>query len=136
MLRRPRAETDAHTDKFRSAGFTRLFAMLRVELGDDYLANVDAHLARLKFHRGVLISGRLGRGNVGIDASITQFGEGSGAAFVALVEAERVTGRGLAQQAKWPGPFLVGSAQQIIGRCTSTGRRSAMTSWPTARASA
>jgi len=43
-----------------------LFATLRKELDDEYLATVEAHLSRLKFRRGVLISARLGKGNMGV----------------------------------------------------------------------
>ena len=40
--------------------------MLREELGDEYLATIEAHLSRLKFRRGVLVSARLGKGNLGV----------------------------------------------------------------------
>jgi DNA mismatch repair ATPase MutS len=66
VLRRLRQEADAHAVRFASEGFTTLFAMLRKELGDEYLATVEAHLSRLKFRRGVLISARLGKGNMGV----------------------------------------------------------------------
>ncbi len=65
MLRRLRQEADVHAGRFASAGFTRLFAMLREELDDAYLATIEAHLGRLKFRQGVLISARLGMANLG-----------------------------------------------------------------------
>lgn len=65
-LRRLRQLPDAHAGRFASEGFTTLFAMLRKELGDEYLTTVEAHLTRLKFRRGVLVSARLGKGNMGV----------------------------------------------------------------------
>jgi hypothetical protein len=47
---------------FRSAGFTRLFAMLNDELADDYLKAVEQHLRELEFKRGVFESAELGKG--------------------------------------------------------------------------
>jgi DNA mismatch repair ATPase MutS len=41
--------------------------MLRRELSDDYFAEIEAHLRRLQFQEGVLVSGRLGTGNKGTD---------------------------------------------------------------------
>jgi DNA mismatch repair ATPase MutS len=64
-LRRLRRVAEAFADRFKSEGFTTLFAMLRRELGEDYLATVEAHLSQLKFRRGVLISARLDKGNTG-----------------------------------------------------------------------
>ena len=66
VLRRLRNIANTHAHRFASEGFTRLFAMLRRELDDEYLATVEAHLSRLKFRRGVLVSARLGRGNMGV----------------------------------------------------------------------
>jgi DNA mismatch repair ATPase MutS len=40
--------------------------MLRRELGEQYLASIEAHLSQLKFRRGVLISARLGKGNTAV----------------------------------------------------------------------
>jgi DNA mismatch repair ATPase MutS len=65
MLRRLRMEAEVHADKFASDGFRTLFATLRRELDDAYLSIVEAHLARLKFRHGVLLSARLGPGNTG-----------------------------------------------------------------------
>jgi len=66
MLKRLRAIADEHAAQFRSQGFTRLFAMLSDELGDEYFQTVEAHLKELRFRRGVLLSAQLGRGNKGI----------------------------------------------------------------------
>jgi DNA mismatch repair ATPase MutS len=65
-LRRLRRTAEVYADRFASEGFTTLFAMLRRELDEEYLATVEAHLSRLKFRRGVLISARLGAGNMGV----------------------------------------------------------------------
>jgi MutS domain V len=65
MFRRLRGIADTHAASFRSEGFTRLFAMLSRELGDDYLAEIEAHLGELAFRRGTLISATLGKGNRG-----------------------------------------------------------------------
>jgi hypothetical protein len=48
---------------FRSPAFKRFFAMLLEELDDPYFELVNAHLERLKFRRGNLMSAKLGRGN-------------------------------------------------------------------------
>lgn len=65
MLTRLRAFADAHAARFESAGFTHLFAMLRAEFSDDYIARIHSHLAELKFDAGVLLSAELGAGNEG-----------------------------------------------------------------------
>jgi DNA mismatch repair ATPase MutS len=64
-LKRLRRIADEQTDQFQSDGFSRLFAMLKAELSDDYFAIIEDHLRRLKFRWGVLISAELGRGNKG-----------------------------------------------------------------------
>jgi DNA mismatch repair ATPase MutS len=56
---------DAHYEKFRSEGLTRLFDMLTKELNDDYLSVVENHFRQLKFRNGLLISAQLGEGNKG-----------------------------------------------------------------------
>jgi MutS domain V len=65
MFRRLRDIADAQAASFRSEGFTRFFAMLSKELGDEYLAEIDAHIGELAFRRGTLMSVRLGRGSKG-----------------------------------------------------------------------
>jgi len=65
MLRRLRKEADTHSDKFASSGFTVFFAMLQRELDDEYFNIVQAHLSRLQFRHGVLISAEIGKGNKG-----------------------------------------------------------------------
>ena len=65
MLKALRAIADRHGEKFESDGFSRLFAMLRQELSDEYFARIEKHLKQLKFRKGVLISAQLGQGNKG-----------------------------------------------------------------------
>jgi MutS domain V len=61
-LRLLRRIADENRDKFESKGLIRLLAMLRQELSDGYLAEVEAHLATLRFRRGMLLSAKLGKG--------------------------------------------------------------------------
>jgi DNA mismatch repair ATPase MutS len=65
ILARLRKIADEDAAKFRSEGFTNLFAMLRRELDGDYFVAVRRHLAQLKFRGGVLISAELGNANKG-----------------------------------------------------------------------
>ncbi len=64
-FRQLRGIADAHAASFRSEGCTRFFAMLSRELGDEYLAEIDAHIGELAFRRGTLLSATLGKGNKG-----------------------------------------------------------------------
>jgi len=59
-LRQLRDTATAHESKFKSEAFTRLFAMLRGELNEEYLESVQDHLTISKFKRGVLLSAELG----------------------------------------------------------------------------
>jgi hypothetical protein len=65
LLKTLRTVADEQAGNFRSAGFTQLFSMLSAELSDEYFAEIDTHLSTLKFRRGVLVSARLGSGNLG-----------------------------------------------------------------------
>ena len=65
ILKRLRVAADQHANKFESEGFSRLFVMLREELSNEYFAAIEAHLKRLKFRHGVLISAELSEGNSG-----------------------------------------------------------------------
>ncbi len=64
-LRELRQAADTHAKDFQSEGFRRFFAMIRRELGDEYLAVIEEHLKELAFRRGVLLSADLGNGNEG-----------------------------------------------------------------------
>ncbi|HEY6333046.1 MAG TPA: DNA mismatch repair protein MutS [Blastocatellia bacterium] len=65
VLKRLRVVAGQQQDTFRSEGFTRFFAMVRQELDDEYFATIEGHLDQLRFRPGVLISGKLGKGNKG-----------------------------------------------------------------------
>jgi DNA mismatch repair ATPase MutS len=65
LLIKLRHIADKNADKFESEGFARFFAMIRKELEDEYLADIQDHLRELKFREGVLISAELGEGNEG-----------------------------------------------------------------------
>ncbi|OHV05166.1 MutS-related protein [Mycobacterium talmoniae] len=64
-LKQLRSLADRHADQFRSAGFGQLLAMVREQLADDYLRQLDEQLAELQLPRGVLLSAQLGLGNKG-----------------------------------------------------------------------
>ncbi|MEK0084687.1 MutS-related protein [Benzoatithermus flavus] len=58
---------DEHAPSFGSEGFRRLVATLDADMDDRYFATVQECLRVLRFRRGVLVSARLGKGNLGID---------------------------------------------------------------------
>ena len=62
VLRRLRQLADEQAERFESEGFRRLFAKLREELADDYLATVEHHLSELEFRQGVLETAAFGKG--------------------------------------------------------------------------
>jgi DNA mismatch repair ATPase MutS len=65
MLKKLRHIAEEQADRFESEGFTRLFAMLKQELSDEYFASIQNHLSTLKFRNGILISAELDEGNKG-----------------------------------------------------------------------
>jgi DNA mismatch repair ATPase MutS len=75
VLKRLRQIADQQAQDFRSEGFTRFFAMLKLELADDYLQTVEQHLRELGFNRGVLESARLGQGDKGRDYTVRRLRE-------------------------------------------------------------
>lgn len=74
-LREVRLLAERHAADFDSEGFTRLFAMLRQELDDEYLAGVARQLDELGFGRGALLSAALGRGNRGARYTLRRPGQ-------------------------------------------------------------
>jgi len=64
-LRELRSIRDEHAGQFRSVGFRQLFAMIGDQLPDEYLQQLDDHLAELDHPRGTLLSARLGLGHKG-----------------------------------------------------------------------
>jgi hypothetical protein len=63
MLRKLRGTAEEQAGRFKSDGFTALFAMLGKELSDEYLASIQSHLTELKFRKGVLLRAELGEWN-------------------------------------------------------------------------
>lgn len=59
------ADADAH--RFVSEGWNEFYAMLRRDLDDEFFQQVRDHLEQLRFQHGVLLSARLGEGNIGDD---------------------------------------------------------------------
>jgi DNA mismatch repair ATPase MutS len=65
VLRKIRSIAEQNAGSFESEGFTSLFAMLRKELHEEYLATIKNHLKELKFRKGALLSAELGDINEG-----------------------------------------------------------------------
>jgi hypothetical protein len=63
LLRRVRAEADAHASELRSAGMRALFASVQDELSDAYLAEVERYLDLVDFRGGLFETVRLGMAN-------------------------------------------------------------------------
>lgn len=63
MLRKLRSIADERAGQFKSEAFSTLFAMLRKELSDEYLAAVQNHLTELSFRKGILLNAELGEWN-------------------------------------------------------------------------
>lgn len=72
MLRRIKGIADAQASHFGSPGMSALFAMLRREFGEDYLSEIERHLAELRFRGGLLMSARLGDSNESTDYVLRQ----------------------------------------------------------------
>lgn len=62
-----RALADESGAEFESEAFSRFFAMIVAEIDDAYLELVAAHLRRLEFRNGVLVSARLADGGKGTE---------------------------------------------------------------------
>jgi DNA mismatch repair ATPase MutS len=67
LLRQLRKIAENRGPAFRSEGFRSLFAMLRRELSEEYLAQIQDQLKELELRKGAILSARLGEGNKGID---------------------------------------------------------------------
>lgn len=65
LIRKLSKFTDAHADKFTSAGWTAFYSRLKDELGNEYVTGIEEHLERLKFPGGMVLSAELGSGNKG-----------------------------------------------------------------------
>jgi MutS domain V len=60
MLRKLRDTGAGSASRFKSEGFTTLFAMIAKELDEPYLATIEDHLGISRFEQGVLLSAQLG----------------------------------------------------------------------------
>jgi MutS domain V len=67
MLRKLKDLAEEQAGRFQSSAFTALFAMLKNELDDEYLASIENHLTELKFRKGVLLSAGLGDWNESVN---------------------------------------------------------------------
>ena len=56
---------------FHSPGFQRFFDMVLEELDENYLAEINEHLRRLRFKDGMLIAASLGRANKGTNYTLS-----------------------------------------------------------------
>ena len=65
VLRRLRRIADEHVNGLDSAGLKNLFASVRTELDDAYLAELEGQLQELEFKQGMLMTAELGRGSRG-----------------------------------------------------------------------
>jgi len=65
VLREVRRVADAGAGSFGSKGFSTLIEMLRRDLTDEYLAEIEHHLAYVRYSEALLTSAELGEGNEG-----------------------------------------------------------------------
>ena len=63
MLTKLKGIVEEQAGRFDSEAFRALFATIRTELGDEYLASAQNHLTELRFRKGVLLSAELGEWN-------------------------------------------------------------------------
>ena len=87
-LRKLRAFAEEQAGRFESEAFTALFATLRNELDEEYLATIRNHLMELKFRKGVLMSAQLGKMNESTNYVLRQ-GRGKEPGWL-----ERIFGKG------------------------------------------
>jgi DNA mismatch repair ATPase MutS len=65
VLQKLRSIAEENAGSFESEGFRSLFATLKKELNQEYLAMIKTHVTELKFRKGVLLSAELGDNNEG-----------------------------------------------------------------------
>ncbi|HXJ96039.1 MAG TPA: DNA mismatch repair protein MutS, partial [Terriglobia bacterium] len=70
ILRKLRGVAEDQAGRVESEAFSNLFAMLRKELSDEYLASIQNHLVELKFRKGVLLRAQLGEWNESTDLAL------------------------------------------------------------------
>jgi hypothetical protein len=68
LLKKLSRIADSHAETFVSQGWAAFFAMLKRDLGDQYIAGAAHQLEKLKFRNGMmLLSAKLSKGNKGAD---------------------------------------------------------------------
>jgi hypothetical protein len=72
MLRKLRRIAEDADGRVHSEAFTVLVAMLKSELGNEYLATIEQYLAELKFRDGTLLSASLGENNEGTNYMLSK----------------------------------------------------------------
>ncbi|WDL99782.1 MutS-related protein [Alicyclobacillus sp. ALC3] len=87
-LHKLRSIADQNRNRVESAGLTALFDMVQVELSDDYLERVRAHLKRFDIDNGMLLRVQLGPGNRGTHYTLVQ-DENRGPNWLGLVLGRR-----------------------------------------------
>lgn len=70
LLRRLQQVSARAAGQFQAAAFQEMFGAIDQELGEEYLAQVEAHLRELELRDGVLISAELGTGNKGVSYTL------------------------------------------------------------------
>lgn len=78
VLIRLRGLADNEASKFISPGFKRFFTMLKIELEDDYVAQIRSYLQELRFENGMLVSAELGSGNKGSNYTLRRLNREEG----------------------------------------------------------
>lgn len=76
---------EQHVGTFESEAFDRLFLEVQTELNDAYLARIDTHIKDLRFRGGILLSARLGPGNVGSEYVLREPNQPEGGYFKRLL---------------------------------------------------
>jgi DNA mismatch repair ATPase MutS len=72
MLRKLRKIAEDADGRVHSEAFTTLMAMIKSELGDEYLATIEQYLTELKFRDGTLLSASLGENNEGTNYMLSK----------------------------------------------------------------
>jgi DNA mismatch repair ATPase MutS len=65
-LRKLNGIVKSQSHRFQSEGFCNLFSMLDREITDEYLSEINSRLNELKFPKGLLLSSKLGEGNLSV----------------------------------------------------------------------
>ena len=91
LLKKLRHIADENADNFKSEGFRTFFSMIKKELDDKYFSVVEAHLKRLNFPDGVLVSAELGRGNEGTNYVLRKPNEKNGSWIKRIISPKQLS---------------------------------------------